>query len=100
MYFLKTDLCGYDYHWEDTSQTVFSGAPSRRLFDRFNGAQVLYLINYYASLNEGFNQNLGRKMEELILYKLPADIKSEISVYNWLKSILDQVLVQGPNKKI
>ena len=100
MYFLKADLSGHDYHWEDTNQTVFSGTPSRRLFDRFNGAQVLYLINYYASLNEGFNQSLGRKMEELILYKLPADIKSEFSVYNWLKSILDQVLVQGPNKKI
>lgn len=98
MYFLKTDLCGHDYHWGDANLTVFSGAPSRRLFDRSNGVQVLYLINYYASLNEGFNQSLGRKLEELILYKLPADIKSEVSVYNWLKLILDQVLVQRNSK--
>lgn len=87
MAFLKENLVNDHYTWpEDEEQTSFSGTPSRRAFDRYNGAQVLFIINYYgSSASEKFSVEEGRKIEEQIQNHLPMEAKSEISVYNWLK---------------
>ncbi len=85
MPFLKEDLTGLHYNWADKPEgEAYTGQPSRRLFDRFNGDQVLFLINFYGSLSEKFTLLEGRKMEELITNQLPLEAKSEISVFNWL----------------
>jgi hypothetical protein len=83
MPFLKEDLIGEHYNWNQSS--AFNGAPSRRLFDRFNGNQVLFIINFYGSLSGQFTIQEGRKMEDLILNHLPMEAKSEVSVFNWLR---------------
>ncbi|MDP4263873.1 MAG: hypothetical protein Q8941_15200 [Bacteroidota bacterium] len=86
MPFLKEDLSFDHYIWkEERSKSTFSGQPSRRLFDRFDGDQVLFMINFYGSLSDKFTIEEGRKIEELIINQLPADTKSEISVFNWLR---------------
>jgi hypothetical protein len=86
MLFLKEDLSGTHYTWkEERSKSTFSGQPSRRLFDRFDGDQVLFMINFYGSLSDKFTVEEGRKIEELILNQLPTDARSEMSVFNWLK---------------
>ncbi|MEO5563023.1 MAG: hypothetical protein ABIR18_06295 [Chitinophagaceae bacterium] len=86
MPFLKEDLTGSHYNWSNTPD-AYTGQPSRRLFDRFNGDQVLFLINFYGSLSEKFTLLEGRKMEELITNQLPLEAKSEITVFNWLRGI-------------
>lgn len=83
MHIRKEDLQGKHYSWDnENNKTLFTGVPSRRMFDRYNGDQVLFLIN---SLTEIFTIKEGSEIEELILNKLPLEAKSEISVFNWLR---------------
>ena len=85
MRFLKENL-QRRYTWNTAgNSSLFSGTPSRRLFDRCNGDQVLFLINFYSSTDENFDVEDMHRIEELINDRLPTDTKSEISVYNWLK---------------
>jgi len=85
MHFQKQDLEGTQYNWVDEGRNVFSGQPSRRTFDSSNGAQVLFMINFYGSLSERFTLSEARQPEQKILNELPADAKSELSVFNWLR---------------
>jgi hypothetical protein len=88
MNFLKEDLLYHHYHWVSEADTdVFTGQPSRRLFDRFNGQQVLFIINFYGGVAEKFSLLEARQMEEMINNRLPLEAKSEISVFNWLRSV-------------
>ncbi len=91
MAFLKEDLANHHYTWSEQSQKpVFTGSPSRRLFDRFNGEQVLFIINLYGSMANKFTIEEGQRIEEMILNELPMEAKSEMSVFNWLKEALSQ----------
>jgi len=85
MHFQKQDLEGTQYNWVDEGRNIFSGQPSRRTFDSSNGAQVLFMINFYGSLSERFTLSEARQLEQKILNELPADAKSELSVFNWLR---------------
>lgn len=89
MPFQKKDLAGQHYHWAgSTDIPIFTGAPSRRLFDRYNGEQVLFIINCYGSQTQAVTPEEGRSIEELISSQLPMEAKSEISVVNWLHNTL------------
>lgn len=88
MPFLKEDLLNPNYIWESTDQSLYTGSPSRRSFNRLNGNQVLFLINFYGSLSDKFSLKEGQRMEELILNHMPEEAKSEISVFNWLREAL------------
>lgn len=82
----KEDLQEGHYSWNSNEETSsFSGDPSRRSFDRFNGDQVLFLINFYGAQDETFTKIEAQAMEHRILNELPLEAKSEISVYNWLR---------------
>lgn len=84
MLFVKEHLsAGNSYNWTD--EFIFDGTPSRRLFDRQNGNQLLFIINLYASQNDKFSGDQVQRVEEMLVNKLPEDVKSEISVLNWLK---------------
>ena len=83
MLFLKEHLSGYNYSW--INESTFTGGPSRRLFNRYNGNQLLFILNLYAALIEGFTVSMGLKVEDRLMNQLPVDAKSEISVLNWLK---------------
>ncbi len=86
MHFQKQDLEGTHYHWRDVEKSFFTGQPSRRVFDKFNGPQVLFMINFYGSLSERFTLHEGKQLEKTILNDLPEDIKSEVSVFNWIRN--------------
>jgi hypothetical protein len=88
MPFLKQDLAHQEYNWDLPGETIFNGSPSRRAFNRYNGNQVLFLINFYGSLAEKFSIGEGQLMEEVISNQLPLEAKSEISVFNWLRTAL------------
>ncbi len=84
MLFLKEHLMS-KYAWVDgTNQPSFTGGATRRRFDRFNGEQVLFIINLYASASETFSIEDGRRIEKFMVNRLPLEIKSEVSVFNWL----------------
>ncbi|HEV8273693.1 MAG TPA: hypothetical protein VGQ04_20415 [Chitinophagaceae bacterium] len=84
MRFIKEHLsASNNYNWTD--EFIFDGTPSRRLFDRQNGNQLLFIINLYASQNDKFSEDQVQRVEEMLVNKLPEEIKSEISVLNWLK---------------
>jgi hypothetical protein len=85
MLFSKEHLAG-NYKWAtEPGDLLFTGTPTRRLFDRWNGAQVLFIINSFAALSEAFSLEEGRKIESLINNHLPLHARSEMSVYNWLR---------------
>ena len=86
MHFQKQDLQGTRYRWAADGQHIFQGQPSRRSFDSSNGDQVLFLINFYGSLSDRFTIHEGKNMEQRIMHGLPADAKSEISVFNWMRN--------------
>lgn len=85
MNFQKQDLEGSLYSWTEDEKHLFTGQPSRRGFDRFNGNQVLFIINSYGSLSDGFTIQEGKSIERRIQYELPDEAKSEISVFNWIR---------------
>lgn len=91
MLFLKEHLAG-NYYWaSETSESDYKGNPTRRLFDRFNGNQMLYLINLYGSLAERNSIKEGRRMEALLINHLPLEKKSEISAFNWLREVFNSM---------
>lgn len=77
------------YRWTEGEDgtSIFTGEPSRRAFDPYNGNQVLFLINYYISVNfpnKKFSPGEARAIESRLAYDLPLTPKSERSVYHWL----------------
>ncbi len=85
MLFLKEHLISqYSWNNNNTTYLAFTGDATRRRFDRFNGDQVLFIINLYASASENFSIADGRRIENYMVNRLPLEIKSEVSVFNWL----------------
>jgi len=82
MLFLKEHLSGYNYSW--TNESTFIGMASRRVYDRYNGNQLLFILNLYASSIEGFTVNMGLEIEDRLVNQLPIGKMSEISVLHWL----------------
>src|SRR5690349_19279585 len=87
MHFLKQDLECDHYEWIEEKKDLFTGEPSRRAFDRFNGNQVLFLINLYGETSQQFTVEEGKTIEQKIQQELPVDAKSEIAVFNWIKKM-------------
>jgi len=75
------------YRWIDGSDAnlMYAGEPSRRIFDPYNGDQVLFLINYYFSTEGNYSISGGKAIESKLAHKLPIVSQSERSVFNWLK---------------
>ena len=82
MQFLKEHLGPGNYEWDD--QLIYNGDPSRRLYNRYNGKQLLFLINHFAESIKTFDLAKGILIQELLTHQLPVDAKSEISVMKWL----------------
>ncbi|MBO9204342.1 MULTISPECIES: hypothetical protein [Niastella] len=88
MLFLKEHLHNVYYNWTiGLNHSVQNNEPDRRIFDRFNGNQVLFIINYFGQSLGKLTVNDGRKIEKLISTQLPGEIKSELSVFNWLRGM-------------
>ena len=75
------------YNWPPENATMYTGTPSRRIFDPENGNQVLFIINCFCDSIGLMSSNAGEKLEELISTQLPPDMKSELAVFNWLKGV-------------
>ena len=86
MKFLKEHLTGF-YDWKPEAEiAMYDGNATRRLFDRWNGNQVLFVINVFLSNTGNMSIERGKMAESLILERLPLDTMSEVSVLNWLQT--------------
>jgi hypothetical protein len=88
MVFLKENLTGDHYHWlGQFKNPEISTAPDRHFFDRTDGNQILNLINYFGNYVDKLTIAYGQNIELLLSKELPAQIKSEIAAFNWLKGV-------------
>ena len=88
MVFLKEHLQCDHYNWiTHINHSIYTSEPDRRFFDRLNGNQVLFIINYFGKTLGKLTLLDGQKIEELIGTQLPQDTKSELSVFNWLREV-------------
>jgi hypothetical protein len=85
---LKEHLRKTHYNWTiGLNHSTQNNEPDRRVFDRFNGFQVLFIINYFGKSLGKQTVTDGLKIEELISAQLPLEVKSELSVFNWLRGV-------------
>ena len=88
MIFLREHLRESHYNWTvGLNHSTANNEPDRRIFDRFNGFQVLFIINYFGKSLGKLSVTEGLKVEELISGQLPLEVKSELSVFNWLREV-------------
>lgn len=85
MEFTKEHLINNHYDWStEITRNVIRSSPDRRLFDRLNGNQILYLINFFGHSTGKITIDDGQRIEDIIKKELPAELKSEKAVFNWL----------------
>lgn len=82
MEFLKEHLSPGNYEW--SNQLIYNGDPSRRLYNRNNGNQLLFVINQYAASTTTFDIEKGILIQDILTHQLPVEAKSEKSVIKWL----------------
>jgi hypothetical protein len=88
MIFLKEHLCKSNYEWGiELNHSVQNNEPDRRIFNRLNGYQVLFIINCFGRSVGKLTFTEGLRIEDLISTQLPLEAKSELSVFNWLRGI-------------
>jgi len=86
MQFLKEHLSPGNYEWNN--ELIYNGDVSRRLFNRNNGDQVLFMINQYAVPFKGFDIGQGLEIQKLLKYQLPVEAQSEKTVLKWLNETM------------
>lgn len=88
MTFLKEHLRKNHYNWAyQLNHSLENNEPDRRFFNPFNGYQMLFIINYFGKSIGKLTISDALKLEELISTQLPLEVKSELSVFNWLRGI-------------
>ncbi|MGN6435746.1 MAG: hypothetical protein ACTHMM_04400 [Agriterribacter sp.] len=87
MEIIREDLAFNHYAWygERVEQRA-DMSPTRKPFDRNNGAHILWVVNWYAAEYPRFQKTDIAKLETLLSQKLPAGLLSEKSVCLWLAS--------------
>lgn len=88
MVFLKEHLRKKHYDWATKlNHSLENNEPDRRSFNPCNGHQVLFIINHFGKSLGNLTITDGLHIEELISTQLPFELKSELSVFNWLRGI-------------
>jgi hypothetical protein len=86
MIFTKDSLQGSDYNWFPLSANILSDRfPTRKGFDRLSGDSMLRMINLFNLLISRLTLAEGRSMELALTKEFPLELRSEVSVFNWLK---------------
>jgi hypothetical protein len=98
MRFLKEHLSDYNYSW--INEATFTGEASRRLFNRYNGNQLLFVLNLYASVIEGFTITMGLKIEDRLMNQLQLMLKVKCLFSIGLNKLLPFLLAMLTNIKI
>lgn len=86
----KSDLI-YTYSWNaiNGDNPKISGEPDSTLVNRYEGYEILYLINKLSQIYNFKKKASGLKLEKMINNNLPSDIRSQINVKKWIKENWD-----------
>ena len=84
MIFGKRDLQEKDYYW-NTNFLLSALTPSAAFFNRFNGADILRMINLFNTLVITLTIPEGQRVERMLVREMPLQVNDELSVFNWLK---------------
>ncbi|MDD2466425.1 MAG: hypothetical protein PHI97_20690 [Desulfobulbus sp.] len=84
--FCKEDLV-YEYSWSkyDPKDPKVSGVPDTTEFNKNEGEQVAYLINYLTEHLAWSVEEFGAKVEKLIHERLPEKKISQTETIHWIK---------------
>lgn len=84
--FSKQDL-QYDYIWShyDQDDPRVSGIPDSTLFNKKQGEEVVFLVNYLTEHLAWSVEEFGAKVEKLIRDHLPTEDMSQKEVLEWIK---------------
>ena len=84
--FKKNDLV-YEYKWShyEKDDPRISGMPDATEFNRKEGWETLYIINFLADHVAWGVESFGNKMEKLVHDRLPEDIKTQEDTIRWIK---------------
>ena len=82
MQILREHLAPGNYEWDN--EMIYTGDPSRRLYNRNNGNQLLFVINSYAAPKTTFDLEQGLMIQYMLKNELPIEAKSEKTVIQWL----------------
>lgn len=82
---------GSYYKWtakDDSDNPYYRGGTDRAQLNRTEGYEVLYFINHLASKRWNQPVNLGtyQKIERMIRYAVPSDIRNREAIENWIVS--------------
>ncbi|MEP6847074.1 MAG: hypothetical protein ABI861_13770 [Panacibacter sp.] len=92
----RSDLLFDDYEWtEPLTHVKLQGAPDRNLFMRYEGNEILYMINYACEAMNYTSRADAERIEALLHDKLPIDIRSQSSVFQWLRKEYDAYKREG-----
>lgn len=82
----KEDLI-YTYSWSsyDQDDPRVSGIPDATAFNRHEGQEILYLINYLTDHVAWGVESFGSKMEQLIHDQLPEESTSQQETIQWIR---------------
>jgi len=84
--FKKSDLV-YEYNWSpyEKDDPRISGMPDTTEFNRKEGLQVLYVINYLTDHLAWSVESFGNKLEKLIHDRLPKGMNNQKDTIQWIK---------------
>lgn len=75
-----------DYNWLLPSMQERTEEPARNTFNSKNGEQVLFMINFFArSVGANIVNDSNISELELLIIEMPVNLKSEKSVFNYLR---------------
>lgn len=85
--FKKSDLV-YTYNWTqyDIDDPRVSGSPDTTVFNRKEGLEILYMINYLTDHLAYGVDSFGHRIEKLIHDQLPEEITSQHDTIAWIKN--------------
>lgn len=87
MTLLTKDDLALDYSWEaiDGDDPDERGVPDSSLLHRDEGYEIIDFINSFAEKYELKEKKSGLKIEQMIKFHMPSNIRSKEKIENWLK---------------
>lgn len=94
----RTDL-KYDYNWRPIPKedSRIAGVPNSTLFNRNEGFEVLWLINFFAQLHGLTSKECGFQLERLIKERLPFNLRNQTHVIEWLEQNTKELINRTQN---
>lgn len=86
MSFKRSDLKYLDYSWKALpgDDPKISGKPDSTMFSRYEGYEMLYMINKVLEHRDLTSVTSGQKVESIIRIELPSDTRSQENVFKFV----------------